>query len=101
MPELPGRDAFFACLHTRFRLADDPAADFALELVEVTELKTAPQQQSFSVYFKAPANRYLPQQIYRLAHDRLGELDLFLVPVGRQEGAFLYEAAFNCLLPPG
>ena len=99
MSELPGRAAFVGCLHTCFQIVDDPVAGFELELAEVTDLKIFPRQESFSLIFQAPASRYLPQQIYRLVHNRLGEMELFLVPVGHQGNSFLYEVIFNHLLP--
>jgi hypothetical protein len=99
MPELLDRAAFADCLHTSFHLAGDPDPGFALELVEVTDLKTFSRQQTFSLFFHAPDSRYLPQQTYRLVHNRLGEMDLFMVPVGQKAGSFIYEAVFNRLLP--
>jgi hypothetical protein len=30
-----------------------------------------------------------------MAHDKLGEFDLFLVPVAKNENGFQYEAVFN------
>jgi hypothetical protein len=37
----------------------------------------------------------LPQRIYRLEHDELGALDLFLVPIGRDDSGVRYEAVFT------
>jgi hypothetical protein len=36
----------------------------------------------------------LPQGIQRLSHAELGELDLFLVPIGPDAQGMRYEAAF-------
>jgi hypothetical protein len=35
--------------------------------------------------------------MYRMEHDVLGALDLFLVPIARDEDGFQYEAVFNRL----
>ncbi len=100
MTELPSREAFAAHLHTQFYVLDGPPGDFALQLSSVSALTVTPHQQNFSILFRAPSEWYLPQRIYRLKHDHLGEFDLFLVPVGQEEGYFLYEAIFNHLVPP-
>ena len=62
-----------------------------LELTSVVESPHArPDHPAFSLFFKA-ASDPLEQQIFTLAHDGLGEFDLFLVPVGPRE----YEAVIN------
>jgi hypothetical protein len=50
----------------------------------------------FSVEFQSPPGVPMPQRIYRLNHQTLGELDLFLVPIRRDAtGSCGYEAVFN------
>ncbi len=100
MADLPSRDAFAGCLNTRFRLMDGPEASFDLELAEVSELKVASRQQFFSIYFEGPASQLLSQRIYRLSHDTLGEMDLFLVPIAKRGESILYEVVFNHLVSP-
>ena len=39
--------------------------------------------------------RVLPQRIYRLEHNGLGELDIFLVPIGKDADGVSYQAMFN------
>ncbi|WP_163833578.1 DUF6916 family protein [Spartinivicinus ruber] len=80
-------------------------SELILELAEVKVLRKAQgenQRDQFSLLFKGDAECFLPQQIYQLNHEIMGELSLFLVPVGRdhqsdhiQEGAYLYEAVFT------
>ena len=56
----------------------------------------APRAQPFSLIFLGPAGQHLPQATYTLQHADLGELDIFLVPVGpAADGRHQYEAAFN------
>jgi hypothetical protein len=52
--------------------------------------------EPFSVYFRGPRTPILQQQIYRLTHDQMPELEIFLVPVGPdlKAGGMLYEAVF-------
>ena len=76
----------------RFRIAPDGAPAFEVELVEVTEIPREPGGRApFSLVFKGGPNPPLEQRIYRVEHDGLGELDLFLVPIAVDR----YEAIFT------
>ena len=40
--------------------------------------------------------RYMPNQgVFHLAHPKLGEIELFMVPIGPKDGAMRYEVIFN------
>jgi hypothetical protein len=56
---------------------------------------TDDRRQPFSLVFVEPGGRYLPQQIYRLAHPALGTLDIFLVPIGKDQHGLRLEAVFS------
>jgi hypothetical protein len=49
----------------------------------------------FNLYLRGPADLVLPQRIYALRHPALGEVPVFLVPVGRDSAGVLYEAVFS------
>jgi hypothetical protein len=49
----------------------------------------------FRLEFRGPAEPVLEQRIHRLEHAALGTLEIFLVPVGRDEGGTTYEAIFG------
>jgi hypothetical protein len=49
----------------------------------------------FTLEFRGPADPVLPQHIYRLEHPSLGPLEIFMVPVGRDESGTTYEAVFG------
>ena len=49
----------------------------------------------FSLFFTGPAAPFLPQKTYRLHHEQLGTLEIFLVPVGKFADGFQYEAVFT------
>ena len=70
-----------------------------LQLIDVKELPAqpgAPRAKPFSLVFGGPRQPFLEQRTYRLSHADLGELDIFLVPIGYSaQGGFLYEAVFN------
>jgi Domain of unknown function (DUF6916) len=75
-------------------------ADGSLELVlaEVQAYQARPTDQSgmerFSIFFDGPG-LCLPQDLYHLKHDQMGELDIFLVPVSGNQSGYRYEAVFN------
>jgi len=49
----------------------------------------------FSLIFAASDPRVLMQKIYRLEHDGLGTLEIFLVPIGKNADGVQYQAMFN------
>jgi hypothetical protein len=75
------------------------AQTFDFELVEAAEMTSAAVGASgrgpFSVIFRGPEEPILPQAIYRVSHKKLGELDLFLVPLGPDREGVRYEAVFT------
>jgi len=94
-------EEFSRHVNTRFRVVVDFPDPIELELVEVTGYanKNSPSEEKnmerFSVHFYGPGNIYLPQAIYNLSHEAMGEMALFLVPLAHNERGFLYEAVFN------
>ena len=72
--------------------APEGAPGFEVELVEVTEISREPGGRApFSLVFKGGPKPPLEQRIYRVEHDELGELDIFLVPIAVDQ----YEAVFT------
>ena len=49
----------------------------------------------FTLVFRGPRQPVLPQRIYRMEHEGIGEFDLFLVPVGQDAEGVQYEAVFT------
>jgi hypothetical protein len=80
----------------RFRIAPGDSPDFEVELVHVTEgAAEGPSRTQFALVFRGGPDPPLRQRIYRLEHDELGALDLFLVPLGPDELGQRYEAVFT------
>jgi hypothetical protein len=87
-----------------FRVARPDIADAAeddvasIRLVEVLRHPAqagAPRADPFTLEFTGPPPA-LEQRIHALDHPILGELDLFLVPIGLDpDGRVRYEAVFN------
>ena len=89
------KESFLPRLNQSFRLTSvEPPLELRLVEVEARWGK-GPTREPFSLVFVGPADPVLPQRIYRLEHDELGALELFLVPVGRDAAGTRYEAAFN------
>jgi hypothetical protein len=82
-------------LNTRFWLTAEGAEPYALDLVEFVEFHSAPKQEQFSLRFRGDRAQIFPQQIYAMKHEAIGEFELFLVPVGRDDSGTVYEAVFN------
>ena len=51
--------------------------------------------QPFHLVLSAPAAWRQPQGLFKLAHPSLGEIELFVVPIGPDGGGFNYEVIFN------
>ena len=76
------------------------SGDVKVTLVEATEVGTSPGQ--YSLLFldsNATVQSHLPQSIYSLTHEQLGDREMFLVPVGPGSSGpgILYEACFTRL----
>jgi hypothetical protein len=82
-----------------FVIRDEGAPSVALTLREAQALdpRMAPRgvRPPFSLMFLAARPLILPQRIYRMEHDRLGEVAIFLVPVGKDAEGVHYQAVFN------
>ena len=72
-------------------------ARLELELMEANPLgaRRGRGRAPFSVLFRGPLAPVMPQRIYPLAHETLGSLELFIVPIGPRDGGMVYEAIFT------
>ncbi|HEX2836403.1 MAG TPA: hypothetical protein VHW00_25585 [Thermoanaerobaculia bacterium] len=53
------------------------------------------QRHPFSLYFLGPKSYLLPQHTYRVTHEQLEPMEIFLVPVGQNAEVYQYEAVFT------
>lgn len=95
--ELHHKD-FAQFLNDKFEVIGEHTAPVNLELIQVSEEKATQKQQVFSILFRGPADSFIPQRTYKLKHHRLGEVEIFLVPVGQDKEGFQYQAVFNRLI---
>lgn len=79
----------------QFDVLDDPAKQFCLTLTRIVEHIKTERNEAFSIFFHGPPDPFMPQGIRKLKHRELGELSLFLVPIGQDKDGFEYEAVFN------
>ncbi len=82
-----------------FEIAVEGREPYRLEMTEATGTGgDSDAREPFSVVFSGADDIVLPQRTYRLEHEKLGALEIFLVPLGPDksvEGRMLYEAAFS------
>jgi hypothetical protein len=69
-----------------------------VELIDVTE-HNKENLESFSVLFKGPKDKFFNQKTYKVKHSKMGEIELFMVPVVHEkQDAIYYESAFTRLI---
>ena len=101
MPEKLSKESFAEHLNTKFQVVHEVEGvpEVYLELAEVVEFPTLTHSRGdverFSLFFTGPSNIRLSQGTYRLAHERMGELNIFLVPIEQAPGDIRYEAVFS------
>lgn len=66
-----------------------------VDSVELLRKNPDQERQPFSVELLADIADNHAQQIYQLSHPTLGELSLFVVPIGPEKGGMLYQVVFN------
>ena len=79
-------------------LEDNEPVEF--KLVEAAHQNTSGpaadgMRESFSLVFTAPNEYRFEQGIFPLQHPELGNLDIFMVPVGEADDCIQYQAIFN------
>jgi hypothetical protein len=85
-------------LNSKFTVCLDDDQSFDVELIELSERKLSSMQERYSFILLGPNDKYLGQGMRHLRHPVMGELDLFLVPVGQNEKGTEYEVVFNCFI---
>lgn len=97
---LPRESAFTELVGSTFEVMDVPPSTFEVKMTRVVEHAKSDRQEAFSVFFVGPVERFMQQGIRKIRHAQLGELEIFLVPVAKNDEGFEYEAAFNYVLNP-
>lgn len=95
------RSDFAAEVGTQFTLRLDEGGTVRLELIKVTPGPAcagpagAPAREPFAIVFRSAPDVRLPQRIYRIEHDRMGGMNVFIVPIGPDDRGMRFEAVFG------
>jgi hypothetical protein len=99
-------ESFRSAVGSRFRVTS-AGTPIELELADLTAFPPRDEAEArrraaagiraepFTLVFRGPRDARLGQGTHRLEHDRLGALEIFLVPIRPDERGPLYEAVFN------
>jgi hypothetical protein len=88
---------FAACLNQDFQIVF-PDGTLVLQLSEARPLHASHRiagREPFSLVFRGPAQLRLPQGIYKMSHEQLGEMEIFLVQIAADQKSSAFEAVFN------
>ena len=88
---------FSGCVNETFR-AEINEGEIEFVLVEARPIPPPAgnlMRAPFSLLFRNTSSFLFPQQTYRMRHNRVGDVGIFLVPVAREREGFLYQAIFN------
>ena len=94
-------DAARAMVGQEFIRSHEAGPDILLNLVSAEPARRDPTAQStpsgrpFSLLFKGPPDPQLTQGMHDLGHAEHPLTGLFLVPIGRNDDGFTYEAVFS------
>lgn len=95
MDDLLTHEAFAQNVNTKFRISADDTRQVELELAEVSELTQLKTHDQFATVFRGPLDLFLGQGMHSFAHDKLGQFELFIVPIRQDGEGYYYEAVFN------
>ena|SRR5580765_1783763 len=95
--KLPTREDFSEQLDSIFHASLEDGTAIDLFLVSSQTAVSRPDYESFSLLFRAPLDTQPVQNIYRLENEHIGPMDVFLVPVKKDNEGLYFEAVFNRL----
>jgi len=81
--------------HSNFQIQLEPPNVVDLELTEVSAVKRSETQEEFAITFRGPLDAFLGQGTRSVAHEKMGEFDVFLVPISKESDGYHYEAIYN------
>lgn len=85
-------------LNTKFKIHTDAFGIVDAELIDITGKKSQ-NQESFSLIFSTSKDKIFEQKIYKINHPKMGDLELFVVPVAsHKKDEMHYQVIFSRLL---
>jgi hypothetical protein len=97
-PKLPTQQEFSDSVDSRFDVGQADGGSVEFTLVECKSLLSNEHQECYSLVFRGPVDVPPNQSIYTLQNDKLGAVELFLVPVKKDDKGLYFEAVINHLL---
>lgn len=92
-------DHFFPHIGSIFTAHLDGNLLFPLTLLEASALPLREfpgrVRDPFQLRFCGDESILLNQLTHRLKHETLGDIEVFLVPIGKEDGKVIYQAIFN------
>lgn len=82
-------------LNTTFQIHFTPDIVMDAELVSVSEIIEMGSFESYTITFLVRDECPIAQQIYPIDHPEIGNMELFLVPSGKDEKGTTYVSVFN------
>lgn len=96
--QLPSHSEFAAAVNSNFGVSAEGGTPVEFTLVECNDVISTERQHCYSLLFKGPVEQPPIQDTYTVENDRLGKMQLFLVPIKRDEDGIYFEAVMNHLL---
>jgi hypothetical protein len=95
-PAAPTLETFTPAVGESFTVGGDGGATVELLLAEATAADSGEHapRPPFSLLFEGPGDPLLPQGTYRFRHGSLGTMEIFIVPLERDEHGSVYQAVF-------
>lgn len=76
-------------------VVDPEGTPVTMVLDRIADGPSQPGYEQYALTFRGPGDPVLAQQTFRIDHEGLGTMSIFLVPVGRVGDQIEYEACFN------
>lgn len=86
-------------LGTDFEVVSEGTLNLTLIFEDINIHINTREHQNFSLIFRGPLQPFLSQGIRLLRHPHFGMSEIFLVPVGKDQTGYIYEAVFNRIQP--
>lgn len=95
---LPTKEDFAEHLDSTFKARLEDGQVFDFHLVKLDSTISNNIQEAFSLVFHVPLETPPFQNTFHLEHAKMGAMNLFLVPVNKNDDSLVFEAVFNRLL---
>jgi hypothetical protein len=91
------KDSWSHYIDEKFQVDTGSSGSFVMKLAAVSGYgqRQGGNREAYSLMFCGPLQPVLPQHIYRVGNESIGEVDIFLVPIGPQADGMGYEAVFT------